>query len=525
MPMTQGKRYPQESMFHHRHRPLVALSALALTAICSGQGTFNLDKGPPAGTLGASLRLNISNAPTGLVLLFPSLSAGPTPVSIVDPSDPRSLNIGLDLATNLVILVANGFGQTFTSLPLPGDPTFNGTVLHWQAVTLGTTSLVGDISNNVVAQLGTPGTNLLAPATLGAARSFSAILDLPNGDALIAGGGGGTLTSASGLASTERWNFRTMSRQPGPNMTTSRALHDAVELADGRWLLIGGANSAGSVLSSCEIYDPSTNSFSSTGSMGTPRILHAATRLFDGRVLVVGGTNTLVDVTSTISGTLDSAEVYNPASGTWSGTADIGGFRLAPALTTLSNGVAMVSGGVEVSFFFGFPTGASSTTNVQFYSPGSNSWSGGPGMTQGRAGHHYNQVTMSGGRVLMTGGVNVTGLLTAQNAGPTASAEYYTVGGGWTSSTMPQARSLHTATALQNGNVAVCGGAQGTLLAPAAINNVNLFNPVTNSWSNQPGLLTPKSGHAAYVQPDGLLVLFGGQGATTTSNSISTLHY
>ena len=90
---------------------------------------------------------------------------------------------------------------------------------------------------------------------------------------------------------------------------------------------------------------------------------------------------------------------------------------------------------------------------------------------------------------------------------------------------MLAARSLHSATVLTDGRVAVCGGAQGTLLAPISIRNVELFNPGTNSWTNQPLLLAAKSGHAAYLQPDGLLILFGGQSATTTTTSIDTLHF
>src|SRR4029453_1631752 len=47
-----------------------------------------------------------------------------------------------------------------------------------------------------------------------------------------------------------------------------------------------------------------------TGSMNTPRVNHTATLLLNGKVLVAGGYN---------AGTiLNSAELYDPASGTWS---------------------------------------------------------------------------------------------------------------------------------------------------------------------------------------------------------------
>lgn len=53
--------------------------------------------------------------------------------------------------------------------------------------------------------------------------------------------------------------------------------------------------------------------FTPTGSMPTPHRSHSATLLFDGRVLVVCGSSGL-----TSSG---AAELYNPATGTWSSAA------------------------------------------------------------------------------------------------------------------------------------------------------------------------------------------------------------
>ena len=77
----------------HITRPalLAVTIGIVLAPQCPGQGDFDLDKVSPPGTLGTSLPLSIANAPPGLLVLIPSFSAGPTPISIVDPSDPRSL--------------------------------------------------------------------------------------------------------------------------------------------------------------------------------------------------------------------------------------------------------------------------------------------------------------------------------------------------------------------------------------------------------------------------------------------------
>jgi hypothetical protein len=78
---------------------------------------------------------------------------------------------------------------------------------------------------------------------------------------------------------------------------------------------------------------------------------------------------------------------------------------------------------------------------------------------------------------------------------------------------------------LDDGRVAVCGGAQGTLIVPQSIGNVDVFNPGTNTWASAPALVGARASHAANLMPDGTLVLFGGQGATTSLTTIETLRF
>jgi len=87
-----------------------------------------------------------------------------------------------------------------------------------------------------------------------------------------------------------------------------RELHTATRLPDGRVLIAGGINSAGQTIASAEIYDPATRTFSSAGSMVTSRQTHTATLLPSGKVLLAGGFT---------SGFFTSAEVYDPVAGTF----------------------------------------------------------------------------------------------------------------------------------------------------------------------------------------------------------------
>ena len=96
----------------------------------------------------------------------------------------------------------------------------------------------------------------------------------------------------------------------------------ATLLDDGRVLVTGGRTGASlDSTATAEVFNPATNTFTATGSMSTARARHVAERLEDGRVVVVGGASNDAMFSSTI----------NPAGG-------VGGARLGAATTTASPG-------------------------------------------------------------------------------------------------------------------------------------------------------------------------------------------
>jgi hypothetical protein len=70
-------------------------------------------------------------------------------------------------------------------------------------------------------------------------------------------------------------------------------------------LVAGGADTGGNSLASAELYDPATNTWSAAGSLTTARYVHTATLLPSGQVLVAGGADTGYNA-------LASAELYTP---------------------------------------------------------------------------------------------------------------------------------------------------------------------------------------------------------------------
>ena len=95
-----------------------------------------------------------------------------------------------------------------------------------------------------------------------------------------------------------------------------------------------------------ELFDPAFGTFTSTGPMTEPRAGHAAALLADGRVLIAGGATTDPDARSRAHGTA-SAEIFDPATGRFTRTADMSLSREGASAFTLPDGGVLIIGGSD----------------------------------------------------------------------------------------------------------------------------------------------------------------------------------
>ncbi len=125
------------------------------------------------------------------------------------------------------------------------------------------------------------------------------------------------------------------------SLNTGRGLHTATLLSNGMVLIAGGIHASSPhspAIASAELYNPATGTFAPTGSLHTARYFHTATLLNNGMVLIAGGYNTS-------SGYLASAELYNPATGTFSLAGSLNTARGQHTATLLNNGAVLIAGG------------------------------------------------------------------------------------------------------------------------------------------------------------------------------------
>ena len=324
---------------------------------------------------------------------------------------------------------------------------------------------------------------------------------LPNGRVLVVGG------SAPGgyLASAELYDPASGTWAATGALATNRAHHTATLLPNGKVLVAGGSFFWGGTwvyLSSAELYDPATESWTATGTMTTARERPTATSLPNGMVLVAGGFAT--------NGTLSSAELYDPATEIWTATGGLSNARRWHTATLLPNGKVLVAGGGSNSTFP--PT---SLANVaELYDPATELWTQTDDLTTARA--YHTATLLPSGMLLVVGGVRVG------NTSVAAAELYDFATETWTTNgVLTHSRYGHTAVVLPNGNVLVAGGVnQPNSSTSSYLASTEVYHWANGSWTNTGALNTARYLHTATFLPTGqVLVAAGGFGSTGVTNS------
>jgi len=280
------------------------------------------------------------------------------------------------------------------------------------------------------------------------------------------------------------------------NMTAPRARHVAILLPNGKVLIAGGLAVGYPVehpLASAELYDPATHTFTATGSMAVARSSPGAVLLPNGKVLVVGGSADL------------RAEIYDAAAGTFTTVGMMispgaGGTATPVSASDSRRPVLLKDGRVLIegldAEIYDPVTGVFSATSA--YADTNPFW--------------YTSTLLNDGRVLLTGCVsNIPGFLSC-TAG---ASELYDPVMNTFSSTGPFTwwENVNTATLLKNGRVLIAGSDE--MAGPA---DAILFDPAGGSFVFALETAGTHQFSAAVRLSDGTVLISGGQMISGSGN-------
>ena len=296
------------------------------------------------------------------------------------------------------------------------------------------------------------------------------------------------------LASGFSWTGTSLLKQDGLMGET------ATLLTDGHVLVTSGCGTA------AELYDPATGTFSPTGSLSVARGGATATLLRDGRVLVAGGTNC---GSAGQDGTWASAELYDPATGTFRPTGSLTAPRSQHTATLLADGRVLIAGGVPGESastggirLVSFRTVATDSflATAEIYDPVTGTFSRTGSMSSPHRGH--TSTLLKDGRVLVVGNGGE-----ASPSGKIADLYDPSTGKFIRTGSMKAGRWLHTATLLPDGRVLILGGRtpQDSVRAAA-----ELYDPRSGTFSSAGSMREGRQQHAATLLNDGRVLITGG---------------
>ncbi|HET9308625.1 MAG TPA: kelch repeat-containing protein [Candidatus Sulfotelmatobacter sp.] len=218
-------------------------------------------------------------------------------------------------------------------------------------------------------------------------------------------------------------------------MNFARENHTATLLPNGQVLVTGGDNFTQGFLNNAELYNPATGRWTLTANMSVQRVGHGAVLLQNGQVLVAGGYNSN-------PGFLTTAELYNPATGTWTATGSMTTGRASFLMLLLANGQVLAAGGD------GF------LTSAELYNPVTGTWSATGSMPIGN--------DTSWGVLLQNGeAFNLLEL-------------YKPLTGTWSTTAKDPIGASAPVVLLPTGDVFAAGGIQGS----------SIYHPATDQWTN-----------------------------------------
>ncbi|MGA0117745.1 MAG: Kelch repeat-containing protein [Ilumatobacteraceae bacterium] len=268
----------------------------------------------------------------------------------------------------------------------------------------------------------------------------------------------------------------------------------SVTLQSGKVVVFGGF----SFSKITDVYDPATNSFSRVGDLNRERHGAGAALLPNGKVLAIGGM--YASGANYIS--LSTVEIFDPVTETWSYTGSLNVARENPVVVVLNNGKVLVTGGMWRA------PGTTYLSSAEIYDPATGTFTYVNSMPQARG--NATGALMSNGNVFVAGGYNSTNghMKSAIIYNPTLNT--WTSISSQMNSVHSEGGSVTLQ--LQDGRMLVAGGWSPTL-GIWTIDIYDPSTNSFVAAANLPQFSHGRGGLTGHVRSDGVVVFFGGSSA------------
>ena len=279
-------------------------------------------------------------------------------------------------------------------------------------------------------------------------------------------------------------------------------------VVDGKVFAIGGEvdKFGDTAIATVEMYDPKTDTWERKADMPTARA-GVSTLVVDGKIYAIGGgkgKKSQVGAGWVHSGKLlPTIEMYDPVTDTWTQKADLPVPRCSSNSTCIVDGKIYIIGGVAANRKQG------RLDSVDVYDPATDTWTEAKSMNHARAGA---SVSVVNGKIYVMGGVGWPQI--PNHPGPfLSSVEVFDPETNhWKEiAEMPTPKGFHTASVI-DGKIYVIGGGFRGNDQFEYLSTVEVYDPETDRWTQEPDMPIGKWGHRAEVINENIYI-FGGSSA------------
>ena len=289
-------------------------------------------------------------------------------------------------------------------------------------------------------------------------------------------------------------------------------------VVDGRIFVIGGSlqleidKYGDRSLSTVEMYDPETDTWERKVDMPTARSA-ASVSVVEGKIYAIGGEE--IEKIKAYKGWMNKVkdlpivEMYDPSTDTWTQKADMPTARAYLSTSVMEGKIYAIGGASIFNEQYRLET-------VEVYNPATDTWTKARDMNQARS---CAALSIVNGEIYAMGGWGLSQIQDQPEVILSSVEVFNPKMNRWQERTgMVAPKTNHTASVIE-GKIYVMGGYFRKGKEYKTLSTIEIYDPATDRWTQEPDMLIGKSGHATEVI-DGQIYILGGNGGKGLLTSI-----